>query len=108
MAAAEDRPIIHDSEFALLQGQHADAWMKEDADAAARLAEIRERNGARLSTLTDLASIAVAQRRPGATQLERITLTGRELEESATDRVFHWLGKSPVAGSACFKSLQRV
>eukprot|EP00448_Togula_jolla_P007529 CAMPEP_0170606196 /NCGR_PEP_ID=MMETSP0224-20130122/20379_1 /TAXON_ID=285029 /ORGANISM="Togula jolla, Strain CCCM 725" /LENGTH=150 /DNA_ID=CAMNT_0010931253 /DNA_START=48 /DNA_END=496 /DNA_ORIENTATION=- len=32
---------------------------------------------------------------------------GRELAETAQDRVFHWLGKAPLAGSPCFKSLQR-
>lgn len=45
MALAEDAVIVHDADFALLRGQHADDWMKEDANVAARLAEIRDRNG---------------------------------------------------------------
>jgi hypothetical protein len=32
---------------------------------------------------------------------------GRELEETAQDRVMHWLGKSPQFGTDCFKSMQR-
>ncbi|MEH6478081.1 MAG: hypothetical protein V7727_20480, partial [Sneathiella sp.] len=44
-AWAQEKPIVHDAEFILLKNQHADNWMKEDADVATRLAEIREKNG---------------------------------------------------------------
>jgi len=32
---------------------------------------------------------------------------GRELEETAQDRVFSWLGKSPQFGSPCFRAMQK-
>jgi arylsulfatase A-like enzyme len=44
-AWAQDNQIVHDAEFVLLKNQHSDTWMKEDVDVAARLAEIREKNG---------------------------------------------------------------
>lgn len=44
-AWAQDNQIVHDAEFVLLKNQHADTWMKEDANVATQLAEIREKNG---------------------------------------------------------------
>ncbi|CAK0879572.1 unnamed protein product [Prorocentrum cordatum] len=32
---------------------------------------------------------------------------GRELEETAQDRVLHWLGRSPQFGSPCFNAMQK-
>ncbi len=49
------------------------------------------RNGARLSTLTDLASIAVAQRRPGATQLELYHRQQKALVRIISDATCHRL-----------------
>lgn len=44
-AVAQQGNIVHDAEFTLLQGQHADTWNKEDKEVAARIAQIRENNG---------------------------------------------------------------
>jgi hypothetical protein len=49
------------------------------------------RNGARLSTLTDLASIAVAQQRPGATQLELYHRQQKALVRIVSDATCHRL-----------------
>ncbi|CAK0795712.1 unnamed protein product [Prorocentrum cordatum] len=43
----------------------------------------------------------------GADEAFRCQPAGREVEETAQDRVFHWLGKSPEYGSPCFTAMQR-
>lgn len=42
---AQDKPIIHDAEYYILQAQNGEKWAAEDTDIDAKLAELRDRNG---------------------------------------------------------------
>jgi arylsulfatase len=46
-AFAQDDPISHDSEYYILQAQHAEDWAADNAAVDAVLAKFRERNGGR-------------------------------------------------------------
>ncbi|WP_029063045.1 sulfatase-like hydrolase/transferase [Labrenzia sp. DG1229] len=56
-AQAQDVPIVHDAEFYILQAQHADQWVEDDAAVDAALAEFRAGNDGKppniLSILVD-------------------------------------------------------
>ncbi|MBG6157128.1 arylsulfatase [Labrenzia sp. EL_159] len=56
-AQAQDVPIVHDAEFYILQAQHADQWLEDDAAVDAALAEFRAGNDGKppniLSILVD-------------------------------------------------------
>jgi len=54
-----------------------------------------------------VASRAEVLERAGADATFQCLPAGRELEETAQDRVFHWLGKSPQPGTPCWTSLQK-
>jgi len=42
---AQDKPIIHDAEYRILERQHGDSWAAEDTKIDAKLAELRKKNG---------------------------------------------------------------
>jgi len=44
-AVAQDRKIIHDAEYAILEAQNGEQWIKDDKAIDKKLAEIREKNG---------------------------------------------------------------
>jgi hypothetical protein len=56
---------------------------------------------------TQSISTADAAGQTPADEKFRCRPAGRELEETAQDRVFSWLGESPQFGSSCFASMQR-
>ncbi|SHJ54522.1 arylsulfatase [Shimia gijangensis] len=44
-AVAQEKPIIRDAEYRILERQHGDRWTAEDTEIDAKLAELRENNG---------------------------------------------------------------
>lgn len=50
-AMAQDAPIAHDSEYYILEAQHADQWAQDNATVDERLAAFRDANGGKAPNL---------------------------------------------------------